>query len=238
MEGNNTPQNSPPLEYIDPENHPNNSDHEDGLPSSGPDDPNGPDNPNDPNGVSDNEPDDDPHCLFLHALHDLLDSLWNLCQPQVAKPEKIKVCEPDTFDGTNPWKLQDFLISCNLHCHDCSDVFTSDEKRILFTLSYLKGSALSWSEPGLNDPTNFTHWMWNYQAFLSKLENNFSPHDPIGDAEKSLSELVMKKTAKIMKYNVDIWELASQVSWNEVALCDHYYCRLLLCLCTDMLHRG
>ena len=65
--------------------------------------------------------------------------------------------------------------------------------------------------------------MWNYQAFLSELENNFGPHDPVGDAEKSLSELVMKKTVKIMKYNMDFWELASQVSWNEAALHDCYY---------------
>ena len=167
-EGNNTPQNSPPLEYIDHKNNPNNSDHKDGLPGGGPGDPNGPDN----------EPEDNPNCLFLHALHNLLDSLQNLRQPQVTKPKKIKVCEPNTFKGTNPWKLWDFLISCNLHFLDCSDVFASDKKRILFILSYLKGSALSWFEPGLNDPTNSAHWMWNYQAFLSKLENNFGPHDP------------------------------------------------------------
>ena len=64
MEGNNTPQNSPPLEYIDPENNPNNSDHEDGLPSGGPNDPNGPD------GGPNNEPDDNPNHLFLHACSD------------------------------------------------------------------------------------------------------------------------------------------------------------------------
>ena len=159
MEGNNTPQNSPPLKYMDPKHHPNNSDHEDGLPGGGPDDPNGPDNPNDPedpngpdgpDGGPNNEPNDDPNCLFLHALHNLSDSLWNLHQPQVAKPEKIKVHEPDTFDGTNPRKLRDFLVSCNLHFCDRSDVFASDEKRILFILSYLKGSALSWFKPGLN----------------------------------------------------------------------------------------
>ena len=33
------------------------------------------------------------------------------------------------------------------------------KKRILFILSYLKGSALSWFEPGLYDPTNAVHWM-------------------------------------------------------------------------------
>ena len=89
---------------------PNNSDHEDGLPGGGPDDPNSPGNPNGPdhpNGGPNNEPDNnpDPNCLFLHALHNLSDSLQNLHQPQPAKTKKIKVQEPDTFDGTNPQKL-------------------------------------------------------------------------------------------------------------------------------------
>ena len=99
MEDNNTSCNSPPLEYIDHENDPNNSDHEDGLPGSGSNDPNSPGNPNDPddpnspdspNGGPNDEPDDDPdpNSLFLHALHDLSDSLQNLCQPQAAKTEK------------------------------------------------------------------------------------------------------------------------------------------------------
>ena len=60
--------------------------------------------------------------------------------------------------------------------------------------------------------------MWDYKAFLGELEDNFGPHDPVGDAEKSLNELNMKKTAHIVKYNVDFWELASRVSWNEAAL--------------------
>ena len=143
MEGNNTPQNSPPVKYMDPKNHPNNSDHEDGLPSSSPDDSNSPDNPNDPDdpngpdGGPDNEPNDDPNCVFLHALHDLSDSLRNLHQPQAAKPEKIKVREPDTFDETSPQKLQDFLMSCNLHFRDRSDVFTSDEGNLKPLLNYV-----------------------------------------------------------------------------------------------------
>ena len=74
--------------------------------------------------------------------------------------------------------------------------------------------------------------------FLSKLEDNFGPHDPVGDAEKSLHELTMKKGAHIVKYNVDFWELASRVSWNEAALCDRYFRGLPLCLCTEVLRGG
>ena len=62
--------------------------------------------------------------------------------------------------------------------------------------------------------------MWNYKAFLSELEDNFGPHDPVGNAEKSLNELQMKKSTHIVKYNVDFWELTSRVDWNESALSD------------------
>ena len=64
--------------------------------------------------------------------------------------------------------------------------------------------------------------MWNYQAFLSKLEDNFGPHNPIGDADKSLNELQMKKSTCIVKYNMDLWELTYRVDWNESALNDQY----------------
>ena len=112
----------------------------------------------------------------------LSDNLKDLQRDPAPKPKKIKVREPDTFDGSNPQKLRNFLISCNFHFREHPQVYASDEKRILFILSYLKGSALSWFEPGLNDPTDSPHWMWDYQAFLSELEDNFSPHDPVGDA--------------------------------------------------------
>ena len=77
--------------------------------------------------------------------------------------------------------------------------------------------------------------MWDYPAFLSKLEDYFGPHDPVGNAKKSLHKLTMKKGAHIVKYNIDFWELASCVSWNEAALCDQYFHSLLLHLHTEVL---
>ena len=59
------------------------------------------------------------------------------------------------------------------------------------------------------DPTNSAHWMWDFPAFINELESNFSPHDPIGDAEKALTELTMREHSRIVKYNVDFWKLAS-----------------------------
>ena len=79
--------------------------------------------------------------------------------------------EPDTFDGSDPRKLRDFLVSCNLHFRDRPHAFSSDEKKIVFILSYLKGAAIGWLEPGLMDPTNSAHWMWDFPAFINELES-------------------------------------------------------------------
>jgi len=209
---------------------------------SGPDgnpDPGGPDDSDDGNNpppipTTDNRSDGD---RFIEAILYLADSLKDL-RRDPAKSEKIKLREPDTFDGSDPQKLRDFLVSCNLHFRNRPQVFTADDRKILFILSYLSGPALSWFEPGLSDPTNSAHWMWDYQAFLGELEDNFGPHDPVGDAEKALSELSMKDTARIVKYNVDFWELASRVSWDETALCDRYFRGLPLRLRTEILYGG
>src|ERR1700733_5333346 len=186
-----------------PPNNPNDD------PDNGPPDgPPNPINPPDPNGAQ-----------FLIALQAISNNLANLHQ-QVAPPklEKFKVREPDTFDGSDPRKLRDFLVSCNLHFRDRPHVFADDERKILFILSFLKGAAISWFEPALMDPNNAAHWMWDFKAFITELESNFSPHDPIGDAENLLTNLTMSKNSRILKYNVEFWKLAARLDWNEAAL--------------------
>ena len=165
-----------------------------------------PNDPSDPDGRGDGDPLDNPddnksqsnpcqssNDRFLQVMSEFAVSITSLHQPHsTSKPEKVKVQEPNTFDGSDPCKLCDFLVSCNLHFLDCPHVFSSDEKKILFILSYLKGAAINWFEPSLMDLTNNTHWMWNFSAFINELESNFGPYNPVSDAEKALTELIMK----------------------------------------------
>ena len=102
--------------------------------------------------------------FFADALLSISENLRNQAPSQ--KPEKVKVREPDTFDGSDPRKLRDFLVQCNLHFRDRPETFASNEKRILFILSYLKGPAMSWFEPGLMDQADDAHWMWDFEAFV------------------------------------------------------------------------
>jgi hypothetical protein len=151
------------------------------------------------------------------------------------QPEKVRVHDPDTFNGSDLWKLCSFLVACNLHFRDRPYAFPDDEKKILFILSYFDGPAMSWFEPGLMDLANSTHWMWNFEVFINELEVNFSPHDPVGDAESSLTNLTMGEDSHIVKYNVEFWKLVAQLDWNESALTTHYFSGLLLQIQVEIL---
>jgi hypothetical protein len=117
------------------------------------------------------------------------------------------------FLTSDPQKLRDFLVLCNLHFQDCPNVVADDEQKILFVLSFLKGATISWFELALMDPNNAGHWMWDFEAFIFKLESNFGPHDPIRDAKNLLTNLTMSENSRILKYNVEFWKLAAR-DWN------------------------
>jgi hypothetical protein len=97
---------------------------------------------------------------------------------------------------------------------------------------------MSWFEPGLMDLTNSTHWMWNFKVFINELEVNFSPHDPVGDAESSLTNLTMGEDSRIVKYNVEFWKLVARLDWNESALTTRYFSGLLLQIRVKVLRGG
>ena len=102
-----------PLDYINPEGNPfdpdqpldpddgHGNDHGDPDPGDPGDD--GP--ANDP--PADDRPDGD---RFIEAIMALSGSLKDLRRDPAPKSEKIKVRDPDTFDGSNPRKLCDFLV--------------------------------------------------------------------------------------------------------------------------------
>jgi hypothetical protein len=97
---------------------------------------------------------------------------------------------------------------------------------------------MSWFKPGLMDLTNSAHWMWNFEVFINKLEVNFGPHNPVGDAESSLTNLTMGEDSHTVKYNVEFWKLVAWLDWNESALTTCYFSRLPLWIQVEILQGG
>src|SRR6266481_7434257 len=64
-------------------------------------------------------------------------------------PNKVKLRDPDPFDGSDTWKLRTFVLQCKLNFHDHSDLFQDDTTKVNYMLSHLKGTALDCFEPAL-----------------------------------------------------------------------------------------
>jgi hypothetical protein len=111
-------------------------------------------------------------------------------QPPRPDPAKTKLRAPNPFDGMETSKLRFFLIQCQLNFTDRPSTFMTDQAKVNYAMSYLKGVALAWFEqyyletptPGVPPPL----FMTDYEAFCEELKNNFRPSDPVRDAESKL----------------------------------------------------
>ena len=60
---------------------------------------------------------------------------------------KVKSKEPDTFDGSDSKKLNNFILLCNLYFQANPSSYSDDDAKVTFALSYLRGMALEYFEP-------------------------------------------------------------------------------------------
>ena len=110
-----------------------------------------------------------------------------------------KVRIPDTFSGTEPDKLNNFLFQCRLYFHANLVQFDMNIAKINFTMTYLTKVAQDWFEMGLNqeDQGILQNWLSNWNLFVDELCQHFGLSDPIGEAANMLDNLCMKPGNKI-----------------------------------------
>ena len=122
-------------------------------------------------------------------------------------------------------------MQCNLTFSERPQHYENDQTKVIFTLSFLWGTAMNWFLPALTDTTfGAPQWYTHWPSFVSELTTNFGPHDIVGDAENSLNNLKMKDTQKIMDYIVQFNSLTALVDWGDSALHHRFYNGLLACL--------
>ena len=148
-----------------------------------------------------------------------------------------KVQEPDQFDGSDLRKLRSFLFQCQLNFHDRPAAFATDSAKVNYTVSFLRGMALDYFEPGLSaehEPV----WLSNFLLFRSELKTHFGPYDAFGDVEAELEQLVMKDNHKAVRFFVEFNRIISRLGnkYSESALLRHAYLALLKRLKDEMIH--
>jgi len=186
--------------------------------------PSGPlDNPSDASEGS--EPDTDEPNL-AHALTLLAKRIGNM--PASGKTStSVKPRTPDTFDGSDPNKLETFVFQCSMYIAALSKNFPDDESRVTFTISYLKGTLLEWFQAELSHAMTSQGkcpgWFSSYPGFLAELQRHFGPRDPVNDATTALEALRYKESTKATRYTLDFNRHARRTGWNESALARHFY---------------
>src|SRR6266481_4861044 len=150
-------------------------------------------------------------------------------------PNKVKLWDPDLFDGYDTWKLHTFILQCKLNFHDRSDLFQDDTTKVNYMLSYLKGMALDCFEPMLLE-TPEPAWLSDFTLFLEELEASFGSYDPVSEAEAELEGLCMQENHQAMKYFIKFMQLAARVQWGEAALLRQAYNGLVKRIKNDMVH--
>jgi hypothetical protein len=135
---------------------------------------------------------------------------------------KAKAKEPDTFDGSDPKKLNNFILLCNLYFRS-NPAYDDDANKVTLALSYLRGTALEYFEPSLLDSDEEIDWIADWSAFVRTLRTQFGPIDPTADAEDGIDNLKMQDNQKIVKYNVEFNKLAIRTHWDDGVLRHRYY---------------
>lgn len=143
------------------------------------------------------------------------------------KPTSIKPRAPDTFDGSDPSKLDTFVFQITMYIAARSKDFPDDDSRVTFALSYLKSTPLDWFQTEINHSMTtggkFPNWFTSFPEFLEELRRLFGPRDPVNDAVNALEALRYKDSSKATRYNLEFNRHSRRTGWNELALARHYY---------------
>ena len=106
-----------------------------------------------------------------------------------------KAKEPDIFDSSDPKKLNNFILLCNLYFRNNS-AYSKDNTKITFALTHLWGTALENFKPMLMSDDALV-WEDDWQEFISILCTQFGPIDLTADAKDNIDTNKKKKIPTI-----------------------------------------
>ena len=172
--------------------------------------------------TQDDSPDDltvDPTPNLAEAIVLMTNELRHRDTP--SKTVNTAVKQPDTFDGSDPKKLNNFILLCNLYFWN-NPAYADGRSKITFALTLLRGTALKFFEPLLMTNEALA-WEDDWEEFTKLLCSQFGPLDPTADAADCIDNLKMKDNQCILKYNIEFTHLATLTGWDDSVLWHRYY---------------
>lgn len=140
----------------------------------------------------------------------------------------IKVKAPEAFDGSRK-DLLPFLTQLDLHLTLRAVDFTTEEEKLLFASTLLRGKAFSWIQPQLaryrlnqaaGIPTTSGPFV-SMQAFSNELQLTFGDVDAYATAERELKRL--RQTTSATAYSAEFTRITARLDFNDAAMASEYY---------------
>lgn len=132
-----------------------------------------------------------------------------------------KVPTPPEFSGKVS-DFRNFIAHCTLTFTMCPNTYRTDEQKVLFVISLLRGTAFSWAR---EIPEQDDHPLRNnYPAFKQALSNLYMDRNLRATSEAKLSQLRQTKSAAA--YAVDFQSLSDPLDLNDSAKCLLFYDKL------------
>ena len=128
------------------------------------------------------------------------------------------------------------MLECKLNFQAQPKAFQTENAKVNYTMSFLKGMALDYFEPFLDTPDDEAAWLEDYELFVGELLINFSPYDALVDAKAELNVLIMKDSHKATRFFVDFFQLSTLCDYNDRALLGEVYSALLKRVKDEMTH--
>jgi Retrotransposon gag protein len=143
--------------------------------------------------------------------------------PQPAPSQVPKVLQPDPFTGDR-LELDTYLTRCQHVFLTQPSLFLTEQHKVLYAASYLKGNAYSWIKPliqeyakGTSVPTEFT----TFQKYSESLTRMYGDPDAVKSKTREINALY--QTSSVSAYASEFRRLQAYVAWNDQALLDRFY---------------
>ena len=129
---------------------------------------------------------------------------------QVASPATLPLAPPERYYG-DPLKFASFVSQCQLHFMCKPMCFPDEQSKVAFVLSYLGGTASTWSIPLIerDDPL-----LYDYVSFKVAFKRLFDRHSFIQSADTALLNLRQGNTS-LLTYISSFNRLITETNWPE-----------------------
>lgn len=124
----------------------------------------------------------------------------------------IQVAPPEPFSGDQA-KFGTFVSQLSLKFASDPAAFASDQSRLIYAASYLRGSAYTWVQPHISPLGSLS--FSSYEEFLSALRASFDDPDSYATAERQI--FALKQDSTCSSYYSRFSSLASILGWTEPA---------------------